>query len=313
MLQTVNGKINKIEAGNTLIHEHISCVSNHFLHAFGKEWLNRDSLVDYAAEVLKLAKEKYSLNLLVDGTVMELGRDAALLREVSKKSSMHIIASTGFYLFHDFAFDGITHTELADLLVKECAFGMDGTDVKPGILKCAGDKERLSDELIKKHSCIGIVQKETGLPVYVHCEHKGNIVFEQIDLLVKNGANIQKLIIGHSAKRPDFNYLKNVLNRGCYVSVDQTFFIRDLTHCADFIIEACNKGYSDKLLVSNDYCIHSDFSIRNKNGFHLNIEAQALKLCDIFERLYKEFIILGGKPDYWKKITTENPINALTI
>ena len=62
MIQTVNGKINNLPSGKALLHEHISCMSSHFFNAFGKRWLDKEYLVEYVADVLKIAKEKYSVN-----------------------------------------------------------------------------------------------------------------------------------------------------------------------------------------------------------------------------------------------------------
>ena len=82
MIQTVNGKIEKRALGKSLIHEHISCASNDFAKAFGKKWLDREELCDDASDVLALAGAKYNLGLFVDGTPVDLGRDAKLLKNM---------------------------------------------------------------------------------------------------------------------------------------------------------------------------------------------------------------------------------------
>lgn len=314
MIQTVKGKIDNPQSGSSLIHEHISVVSNNFLNAFGNEWLDRNYLVEYAASVLKSLKEKYKLNIFVDGTIMEIGRSASLLKKVSEKSDVNIVASTGFYLFHDFGFDGVSHTYLSDLLLQECINGMDGTDVKPGILKCAGDRNELSDEIIKKHICTAIVQKETGLPVYVHCEHEGNIVFEQIEILKKYGANIEKIIIGHCAKNPSFEYLEEILKKGCCISMDQCLYLPSRkSTITQSLVKAVRNGYGNKILLSNDYCIHSDFSPKHKNGFHISEEEQVKSFGYVFDDLHMAFIADGGKQEDWDMITVNNPIEVLSI
>ena len=314
MIQTVNGKITKKDMKRGLVHEHISCASNHMLKAFGNDWLNREHLTEYASDVLKAAKERYNVNLFVDGTVQELGRDAGLLKEISQKSGVNIVASAGFYLFHDFGIDGLSYTELADLLLRECELGMDGTDVKPGILKCAASRNELTDEIVKKHASVGTVQKKTGLPVYVHCEHTGSIVFEQIDELVRYGADTSRIIIGHCAKQHGFDYIKSILKRGCYISMDQCIFFPDeLPTIANCIVKACADGYGDKVLFSNDYCIYSDFQPRNRNGFHLSTTEQVEKLGYVFDVIYKEFVKHGGKHEDWENITMKNVCNALDV
>lgn len=313
MIQTVNGKIRKEDVKTALVHEHISCMSAHLWHDFGKAWLDKDFLSEFAAGSLKIAKKKYGLNLFVDGTISEAGRDVKLLKSVSEKSDVHIVASAGFYLFHDFGLDGITHSELADLLIEQCKSGMEETDIKPGILKCASANGGMNDEMVKKHAAIGITQKATGLPVYVHCEHGENIAFEQIEVLLKNGANAKKIIIGHCAARPDFEYLEDILKQGCYISMDQGYFRKNAESCAESLVKACRMGYREKILVSNDYCIHSDFAPRYRNGFHLSEDEQARQIGFVFDEFYEDFISAGGKQEDWDKITSQNVAEVLDV
>lgn len=313
MIQTVKGKISKEDVKKALVHEHISCVSGHLLHDFGKAWLDKEFLLEYAARCLKIAKKKYGLNLFVDGTISEAGRDVGLLKAVSEKSDMYIVASAGFYLFHDFGLDGITHLELADLLIEQCKSGMEETDIKPGILKCASANGGMNDEMVKKHAAIGITQKETGLPLYVHCEHGGNIAHEQIDVLLENGADAKKIIIGHCAARPDFEHLESILKEGCCISMDQVFFRNNIEACAKSLVKACQTGYTEKILVSNDYCIHNDFSPRNLNGLQLSEDEQAQKIGYVFDEFYEAFMMAGGKQEDWDKITTQNVAEVLDV
>jgi phosphotriesterase-related protein len=314
MIQTVNGKIKKVPCGKMLIHEHISCASNDFIKSFDKRWLDRDYLEDYASDVLCTAKGKYDIGLLVDGTPIDLGRDANLMKNTSRKSGVHIVASTGFYWHHTLGIDGNADKEIAEWLITECEEGMEDTDVKPGILKCAAGNSVITDETVKKHSAIGIVQSETGLPVYVHCMHTNNMAFEQIDILKKHGANTEKIIIGHGAQRPSSDYFENVLKSGCFVSIDQCHCYPDrLTDIANCIVNLCKKGYSKKILLSNDYCIHSDFVPRKYNGLHLDKMQQVTNLGYVYDHVFKEFCKCGGKPEDWVRITEQNPFYALDV
>ncbi|MBR5586578.1 MAG: TatD family hydrolase [Clostridia bacterium] len=314
MIQTVTGKIENKSLGKALIHEHISCASNDLIKAFGKTWLDRDSLEDYASDTLSLLKEKYNLGLFVDGTPIDLGRDAILLKNTSLKSGMPIVASTGFYLFKTLGVLGTEENELADLLIYECTKGMEGTDVKPGILKCATVYSGLNTETLRKHAAVGITQKETGLPVYVHCEHNENVVFDQIDILKKYGANPEKLVIGHTAHRPSADYLESVLKTGCYISIDQCHCFPDrLTEIAESVLSLCKKGYGDKILISGDLCIHNDFAARKTNGLHLDKFEQAKRFGYMFDKLYCEFLAVGGNPADWEKMTEQNPYQVLDV
>ena len=137
MIQTVNGKIKKGDLGKALIHEHISCASNNFIKAFGTKWLDRDRLAGYASDVLVQAKKEYNIGLFVDGTPIDLGRDISLLKKVSEESGVEIVASSGFYYFPSLEFVSNTAQDIGELLIEEYENGIEGTGIKPGILKCA--------------------------------------------------------------------------------------------------------------------------------------------------------------------------------
>lgn len=312
MIQTVAGKINKENLGAVLMHEHISCSSLSYEKAFGQEWLCREKLKSLAVETMKLSKEKYRLGLMVDGTPIDLGRDAVMLKEASELSGVKIVASTGFYYLQSIEAINNTSTVLAKWLIYECINGISNTGVKPGILKCATGELGITADNQKKLSAMGIVQGETGLSLYVHCEHRADIAQKQIAILCENGANIEKIIIGHTAIRPDAEYLEKILDTGCYICMDQCHcYPTKLTEIATALVHLCNKGYTDKILLSNDYCIHSDFCRRDKNGLHLPSEKHAENLGYIFDKLHPEYISIGGSEKDWNTMIYKNPIKAL--
>ncbi len=314
MIQTVTGAIHKKDFGAVLTHEHISCASLSFNNAFAESWLNKTQLKTLACETLKRTNQKYNLGLMVDGTSIDLGRDAILLKEVSELSGVKIVASTGFYYLQSIEAFNNSPQELAEWLIKECNNGIGDTDIKPGILKCATGNIGITEDNLKKLSAMAIVQKETGLPLYVHCEHNEDIAFRQLEILLENGANIDKIIIGHTAIRPDADYLENILKTGCYICMDQSHcHPHHLSSIADTLVKLCPKGYSDKILLSNDYCIHNDFCNNKTNGLHLNAEQHAENLGYVFDVLYKEYISLGGNENNWNKMLCQNPFNVLDV
>ena len=125
MINTVNGQIEKQLFGTVLIHEHIRCASNDLLHIFGKKWLDENRLADFASEILIRMKEKYGLGLWVDGTPIDLGRDVALLKKVSEKSGVPIVASTGLYYFPSLYTQGHSESEIAAWFIDEFENGME--------------------------------------------------------------------------------------------------------------------------------------------------------------------------------------------
>lgn len=312
MIQTVTGTIPKTDLGSVLMHEHISCKSLSFDSAFGEKWLNKKSLKILASDTLKRIKQKYNLGLMVDATPIDLGRDAILLKEVSELSGVKIVASTGFYYLQSIEVFNNNAEGIASWLIKECRNGVCGTDIKPGILKCATGNIGITEDNQKKLAAMGMVQKETGLPLYVHCEHYEDITFRQLEILLEEGANAEKIIIGHTAIRPDTNYLESILEKGCYICMDQCHcYPNNLNAIAEALAKLCKKGYTDKILLSNDYCIHSDFCNCNTNGFHLNADQHTENLGYIFDVIYRAYVSTGGNERDWNTMICKNPIDVL--
>ena len=314
MIRTVTGAIEKAELGAVLMHEHISCSSLSYGITFGKTWLDKKQLKSLSIETMKLLRKKHRLGLMVDGTPIDLGRDVVLFKEIAELSGVKIVASTGFYYLQSIEAINNDAGELAKWLIDECQNGIAGTDIKPGILKCATGTLGITDDNQKKLSAMGAVQSETGLPLYVHCEHKDNIAQKQIDILRENGANTEKIIIGHAAICPDTEYLEKILDTGCYICMDQCHcYPRKLTEISSALIYLSNKGYVNKILLSNDYCIHSDFSRRDKNGLQLNPMQHAKSMGYLFDKLYQEYISVGGSEKDWNTMIYKNPIEVLNV
>ena len=96
MVNTVLGPVAAEALGQTLMHEHITCADWSMRMNFGDKFLQYDKLVEMAAGQLKKLKE-YGVTTFVDGTAVNLGRDIHLLRDVSERSGVNVVASSGFY------------------------------------------------------------------------------------------------------------------------------------------------------------------------------------------------------------------------
>ena len=314
MIQTVTGAIDNTDLGNVLMHEHISCSSLSFQKAFGMSWLNEEHLKALSCETLQQMKQNYNMGLLVDATPIDLGRNATLLREISEASGVKIVASTGFYYLQSIEVLNNDASYIAKWFIGECENGIGNTGIKPGILKCATGNVGITDDNQKKLSALGIVQSQTGLPLYVHCEHYEDIAHKQIDLLLQNGADAKKIIIGHASLRPDAAYLEEILEKGCYICMDQCHCCgHDVKILADTLLKLCQKGYTDKILISNDYCIHSDFCNGDTNGLHLSAAQHAERLGFVFTKVYAAYLCAGGSEKDWNTMLRENPVCVLDV
>ena len=95
-VQTVTGPIPVEALRRTLMHEHL------FIAFTGAEYdplavFGRAAFIAEAARRLRQLREEHGVHSFVDPCPIELGRDAAMMKEISEKSGMHVICTTGFY------------------------------------------------------------------------------------------------------------------------------------------------------------------------------------------------------------------------
>ena len=311
MIQTVTQKISKADiSGTTLIHEHIQCVSNDMLHAFGNRWLDRAEVISRALEVLEDMKKGYGLDLLVDGTPIDLGRDSGILKELSERSGIKIVASSGLYYFPSMITMGNSEKDIAEWFTEELISGIDNTAVKPGILKCATECNVITEENEKRIGALGRVQEKTGLPLYLHTLHRGSTARDALRILEERGADAEKIIIGHFDDVCEYDYVCEFIKRGCFVSFDRRHYTAEYTeNVAKMLIRLHDGGYGNKILISNDCCIYSDFCATGKKW--TKREDVPDTIAYVFEALKKDFLKYGGDEKTYIEMVTSNVLSAL--
>jgi len=220
-----------------------------------------------------------------------------------------IVASTGFSYYPDLFTENRTSEQLAAWILKECTDGMEGTGIKPGILKCASHGNIISNDSKKRLQAMAIVQKETELPMYVHCSHSGE-VYEKIKLLIESGAIPEKLIIGHCGLNPDPDYLEVFLKKGCYISMDQNHCSPRKSEVSKSLTELCCRGYGGRICLSSDHCIYSDFTSEELTGIEKQPEEHVYMLNYQQNEIYSDF---KGSDKDWRKMTGQNIVDILDM
>ncbi|MBE6928960.1 MAG: hypothetical protein E7463_01655 [Ruminococcaceae bacterium] len=264
MVNTVLGPISPDALGVTLGHEHIFVGSGDFARAFGDRWYNREALIELAVTRLTEAKERFGLSTVFDGTPVDLGRDVGMLVEVSRRSGVNIVASTGLYWDDRSFMSGKKPEELARFFIDECTRGMENTyltaqPVLPGLLKCATDHPGLTSINALSIETMGIVQRETHLPLYAHNAHRHQTAPAQLDVLERAGADLTHVIVGHTSDTQDVDYLTSLLARGVYIGFDRIYAREDQ---ADTLCRLLDRGYGDRILLSRDGAAFLDFGDR---------------------------------------------------
>jgi phosphotriesterase-related protein len=310
MVNSVLGPIDSSDLGFTLMHEHIVCKNSSMEQAF-PDWFNRQDTLSHAISELRYAKQ-HGLQTIVDATPINLGRDIRLLKEVSEKTGVNIIASTGFFHIDEQFLYGWNIENLVEQLIPEVEEGIQGTDIKPGIIKCASAKEitPTNEKLLRVAARL---HKQCKIPIITHSSSRYKSGIPQLEVLLDEGVESGKLVIGHCGDTTDMVYLETLLASGCYIGLDR-FGIESVLPTdsrIDVCVELLEKGYEDQIVISQDYIVFLDMSPK-KHLFRKRFASDKpwsfhYILVDIIPKLIDK----GVEEKQIKKLTNENPKKIL--
>ncbi|MCA1008877.1 phosphotriesterase [Rhodococcus hoagii] len=253
-VNTVLGPRDSSELGQTLIHEHIVTADWSMRMAFGEHYYEHDVIVDRAVAQFRRARES-GVRTVVDGTPVNMGRDIGLIREVAERSGVDFVVSSGFYYQEEVFLNWRSEDEIHSWLSRECAEGIAGTGVRPGIMKAACADDGITPILDRVFRAIGRVAAEQRLPIFCHHHTEVGNGEAILDLFEDCGVAPSQVVLGHSGDTNDLGYLEKMLRRGCYLGMDR------FGHCAvgnglqdrvGTVVELCARGYGDRLLLSHD-------------------------------------------------------------
>lgn len=296
MIKTVLGNISESEIGITLSHEHICCYSEYLYTMAGKDYLDKDSLLEASVKYLKELKLKYDLKTFVDCTPINIGRDIELLKKVSKKSGVNIVCSTGFYYTEEPLFYNLDIDAISEYLI------LDAKKVNAGIIKCAVENEVISDFDEKLLKASAKANLKLNIPIVVHTNANNKNGIKALEILLQAGVKPQAITIGHLSDTDDLEYIKQIAKSGCFIGFDRLyddFSDEYIKKEVNKIIELCDFGYADKIILSHDALVF--------NGFDVPLE---LNDKPRFSYLF-EFILPRLPNELFDKLIKENPLRML--
>ena len=147
---------------------------------------------------------------------------------------------------------------------RDILVGIDGTDIKAGVIGEIGTSAVMSDDEKKVLHAAGIVGAETGRAIHVHTDLYTENGYEIVDILTKEGASPEKICIDHVDVKLRPNYIHDLLRMGVYVEFDnfgKEFFVNGERRFAydleriELLRQLIDGGYGNKILVCNDICL----------------------------------------------------------
>jgi len=221
MANVINGVLGPIEPqalGFTLMHEHVM-VSASGLYTSYPDLLGEDREAR-AIATLKTAKAA-GIDTIVDATTFDLGRNPALLAHVAQGSGVNIINVTGWWLDVPRFLTGVGPKQMAREFVRDIREGFRGTGIKAGLLKCAADFEGVTRPLETMARAVARAHLETGVPIMIHSYPTGHVARQQLRIFKEEGVDLTRVKVDHSNDTTDTEYLKWILDQGCYLGLDR--------------------------------------------------------------------------------------------
>ncbi len=252
VIQTVRGPISPVDLGLTLPHEHVLV---DFIGAdlVSPERYDRDAVFAFVLPHLKQAHH-LGVRAVFECTPAYLGRDARLLVQLSEATGLHLVTNTGLYGVRDNKFlPPYVHTEnareLAARWIAEARYGVDGTGIRPGFIKCGVDPHPVLSPVHRKLiEAAALTHAATGMLIAIHTGRGPGL--EQLDLLRAHGIASQAFAWVHAQNAPD-DALIAAAERGAWLKFDglnPTTLPRHLHLCR----EMKTRGFLAQILVSHD-------------------------------------------------------------
>jgi phosphotriesterase-related protein len=252
---TIDGVLGPIETGDlgfTLMHEHILVANRAMRHCF-PGYVDEEELIRKAIREVSSARER-GVRTMVDLTPINLGRDIRVIRRVAEETGVQFVAATGFYWTEEPWMDAWEVEALADYLVREISEGIEGTDSKAGVLKCATDRLGVTPFNRKLLQVTARAHRLTGVPISTHTAVSNRSGLAQQDVFEECGVDLGRVVIGHCGDSDDISYLESILTRGSTIGMDRNGIdlILPTKQRVATIAELCRRGWSGRMVLSHD-------------------------------------------------------------
>ena len=308
-IQTVTGPVPADELGFILPHEHIGVELWHVANRWDYWELIRDE--DVIAEELGRF-QALGGTCLVDVTNHGLGRDPERLRRLSERTGLPIVMGSGWYRGPYYPPEALIDRratgDLADEIVREFEEGAGGTGIRPGIIGEIGtDKPWVAAQEERVFRAVARASRSTGLAIMTHAAQSG-VGLAQLAILLEEGADPSRIVIGHTDSYPYLDYHLQLLERGANIEFDflgMRFSAVDEAmepRVIGILLELLDRGHADRILLSQDVCHTMQLKSFGGNGY---VYLQEVFLPRLLER--------GVGEDAIRQMTVENPRRILSL
>ena len=254
-INTTAGKIAADALGRTLVHEHVLAgYPGWFMDTRLPPFQRAEAIARVVDSFQQL--HAYGVRTVIDPCPADLGRDVAFVAEVSQRSGITLICTTGVYTEAfgiPYTFRHLETSAIEEIYIREIEDGIGSSGIKAGLIKIATGDGAVSDYERRMLTAATRAARATGVRLISHTENC-SCGHDQIDIVTGEGLEADRLLVGHCDGRDDHPYQASLAARGAYVGFDRfglEVFNSDETRMRN-LKQMIDAGYRDQVVVSQD-------------------------------------------------------------
>ena len=203
--------------GYTWVHEHLHIDLSGFKN-------NLDCRLDQYDLICQEMKDLRALGVsnIIEMTNRYMGRNPQFMLDLMRDTGINVVACTGYYQDAFFPEHVAAHSveQLAQEMVDEIVIGIDGTELKAGIIAEIGSSEGVITPLEEKvFIAAARAHIETGRPISTHTSFS-TMGVEQLVLLQAHGVDLSRVTVGHCDLKDNLDNILRMIELGAYVQFD---------------------------------------------------------------------------------------------
>ncbi|MDN8601039.1 phosphotriesterase-related protein [Citrobacter enshiensis] len=253
-------------SGYTYAHEHLHIDLSGFKN-------NLDCRFDQYDLICQEMKDLMALGVrnIIEMTNRYMGRNPQFMLDLMRDTGMNVVACTGYYQNAFFPEHVATRSvdQLAQEMVDEIVDGIDGTELKAGIIAEIGSSEGVITPLEEKvFIAAARAHNETGRPISTHTSF-GTMGLEQLALLKTQGVSLSRVVIGHCDLKDNLDNILRMIDLGAYVQFDtigKNSYYPDEKRIGMLHVLR-DRGLLNRVMLSMDITRRSHLKVNGGNGY----------------------------------------------
>ncbi|MGH2805612.1 MAG: phosphotriesterase, partial [Thermoleophilaceae bacterium] len=187
--------------------------------------------------------------------------------------------------------------------------GIQGTGIKPALIKCAADEPGLTPNIEKVHRAAARASNQTGRPIMAHSRPASGTGLEQMRIFEEEGVDPARVQVAHTGDTDDLDYIERLLDTGCWIGMDRygLDIYLPTEQRQKTVLALLERGYADRMFISQDYCSTIDWFPLEVQEYLKENEVPKWSMTFLFEVVIPELKERGMTGEQLEQMMVENP------